>query len=64
MKKLFGRLKRMEGLKLNIKFTFVTICFVVFPVAILGIVLFRNMENNVVSEKYGPHAVYDGTEQR
>lgn len=50
MKKLLERLKRMEGLKLNIKFTFVTICFVVFPVAILGIVLFRNMENNVVSE--------------
>lgn len=50
MKRLFERLRRMEGLKLNIKFTLVTICFVVIPVAILGIILFRNMENSVVSE--------------
>ncbi len=40
----------MNGLKLNIKFTLVTICFVVLPVAVLGIILFHNMENNVVSE--------------
>ncbi len=40
----------MNGLKLNIKFTLVTICFVVLLVAVLGIILFHNMENNVVSE--------------
>lgn len=50
MKKLFQQIWYMDGLKLNIKFTLVTICFVVFPVAILGIILFQNMENNVVSE--------------
>ena len=50
MKRRLGRLKRMEGLKLNTKFTLVTICFVVIPVAILGVILFRNMESNVISE--------------
>lgn len=50
MKKLFQRIWHMEGLKLNIKFTLVTICFVVFPVAVLGTILFQNMESNVVSE--------------
>lgn len=50
MKKLYERIKRINGLKLNTKFTMVTISFVVIPVVLLATILFRNMEENVVSE--------------
>ncbi len=40
----------IDGLKLNIKFTMVIVFFVSVPIAILTVILFRNMERNVVNE--------------
>lgn len=42
--------KRINGLKLNIKFTLLIIVLVIFPVGILGKVIYANMEKNVVNE--------------
>ncbi len=50
MKSFWKHLSRIKNLKLNTKFTLVTICFVVLPIAILGTILFHNMEQNVVNE--------------
>lgn len=50
MKEFCERIRRMNGLKLNTKFTMVTVCFVVLPVALLTIVLFHNMKTNIIDE--------------
>lgn len=42
--------KRINGLKLNIKFTLLIILLVIFPIGVLGGVLYYNMENNVIQE--------------
>ncbi len=42
--------KRINGLKLNIKFTLIIILLVIFPIGVLGGVLYYNMENNVIQE--------------
>lgn len=43
-------IKRINGLKLNIKFTLLIILLVIFPIGILGGVLYYNMENSVIKE--------------
>lgn len=42
--------QRLDGVKLNTKFTFLTILTTVIPIAFLAGVLFYNMEKNVVDE--------------
>lgn len=45
-------LKRyLSGLKLNVKFTLLTVAAVVLPIAVLAGVLFYNMEQHVISEE-------------
>ncbi len=42
---------RILGLRLNVKFTIVIIIFVLLPIVIFSMFLFRNMEKNVVNEE-------------
>lgn len=42
--------EKLVSLKLNIKFTLVIILLVIVPIAVLGGILFRNMEDNVINE--------------
>lgn len=42
--------EKLAGLRLNRKFTLVIILLVIVPIAVLGGILFRNMEDNVISE--------------
>ncbi len=42
--------EKLNGLKLNKKFTLVIILFVILPISIMAGVLFYNMEQNVISE--------------
>lgn len=44
-------IQHFDKLKLNIKFTIVTILVTAFPIAVLAGVLFRNMEQEVISEQ-------------
>lgn len=47
-----GRIKEwFQGLKLNIKFTIICLCFVMIPMVFLAGWLFRSMERSVITEK-------------
>lgn len=47
-----GRIKEwFQGLKLNIKFTIICLCFVMLPMVFLAGWLFRSMERNVITER-------------
>lgn len=44
------RREKLNGLKLNIKFTLVIILLVIIPICVLTAVLFNNMQQNVINE--------------
>ena len=43
-------MKKLNGLKLNVKFTMVIVLLVILPISVMAGVLFYNMEKNVISE--------------